>query len=402
MDVLNRLEKLGFRRRRRAIAGLPIAGAIGLGAGLMYLFDRDRGTRRRAILRDKAVHTLRRTAALCDKGARDLRYRARGLRAELVARPEMVSDELLTARVRSKLGRYTAHARALEVTARDGNVSIRGPILEDEVRDLIAGIAQVPGVMAIEDNLEIHRDAQGVPALQGRSRGARDGAARLREGWAPSTRLIIGAAAAGLAVYGLARRDKLGTVLGALGSIALVRDLSNRPLRRLLGVGTGPRAVELKKTITVRAPLDDVFDLWMNMESFPRFMSHLREVKKVGEGRYRWVATGPLGVPVSWDAEVTKLIPGKALAWESIDGATVKSAGSVHFEPNPDGSTRLDIRMSYTPPAGAVGHVIAAIFGVDPKRAMDEDLVRLQSILERGKTTAHGEEVHFAEVAGPS
>ncbi len=79
--------------------------------------------------------------------------------------------------------------------------------------------------------------------------------------------------------------------------------------------------------------------------------------------------------------------------------AAIENAGIARFEANPDGSTRLDIRMSYNPPAGALGHLIASMFGADPKHAMDEDMVRFQSILERGKTTAHGEEVRFADLA---
>ena len=38
------------------------------------------------------------------------------------------------------------------------------------------------------------------------------------------------------------------------------------------------------------------------------------------------------------------------------------------------------------------------MFGADPKSAMDEDLVRFQSLLERGKTTAHRHEVRAEEV----
>ena len=49
--------------------------------------------------------------------------------------------------------------------------------------------------------------------------------------------------------------------------------------------------------------------------------------------------------------------------------------------------------MTYNPPAGAIGHALAALFGADPKRTMDEDLARLKSLFEHGKTTAHGETV---------
>jgi uncharacterized membrane protein len=80
----------------------------------------------------------------------------------------------------------------------------------------------------------------------------------------------------------------------------------------------------------------------------------------------------------------------------------VHNAGVVRFEENQDGSTRLDIRLSYNPPAGALGHVVASLFGADPKHAMDEDLVRFQSLLEQGKTTVRGEEVRLGDLPKPS
>ena len=43
------------------------------------------------------------------------------------------------------------------------------------------------------------------------------------------------------------------------------------------------------------------------------------------------------------------------------------------------------MRLSYNPPAGAVGHAIAKAFGADPKSEMDEDLLRMKSLLETGK-----------------
>ncbi len=55
--------------------------------------------------------------------------------------------------------------------------------------------------------------------------------------------------------------------------------------------------------------------------------------------------------------------------------------------------------MSYNPPAGAVGHTVAALLGADPKREMDDDLARFKSLIERGETTAHNQKVTREEVA---
>jgi uncharacterized membrane protein len=58
--------------------------------------------------------------------------------------------------------------------------------------------------------------------------------------------------------------------------------------------------------------------------------------------------------------------------------------GRIRFQPNPDGSTRLDIRISYNPVAGGLGHAVAALFGADPKTQMDEDLLRMKTLIETG------------------
>jgi len=46
--------------------------------------------------------------------------------------------------------------------------------------------------------------------------------------------------------------------------------------------------------------------------------------------------------------------------------------------------------MWYRPPAGVLGHYVASLFGADPKSEMDDDMVRLKSLIEIGKTRAHG------------
>ena len=133
-------------------------------------------------------------------------------------------------------------------------------------------------------------------------------------------------------------------------------------------------------------------------------MSHIREVRDLGHNRTRWTAVGPAGIPVSWNAIVTARVPGEVLAWRSEPGSTVESAGIVHFEPVDGGAnaTRVDIRLSYNPPAGAVGDVVASLFGVDPKSAMDEDLVRFKSMIEEGQTSVGGDTVTREELATES
>lgn len=176
--------------------------------------------------------------------------------------------------------------------------------------------------------------------------------------------------------------------------------MTNLELKRLTGVGAGRRAITMTKTINIAAPVERVFEFWSRYEDFPRFMSHVRSVRQTGEGRSHWVVSGPAGLPVEWDTEITALVPNQALGWRTVPGSVVEHAGIVRFDPNPDGSTRVHVRMAYHPPAGALGHGLAAVLGSDPRRAMHGDLVRLKSLLEEGKTSAHGERVRREDLAG--
>jgi uncharacterized membrane protein len=260
----------------------------------------------------------------------------------------------------------------------------------------------VRGVRDVRNELEIHQTANGVPALQGLGRPRQQRPELLQENWAPATRLAMGTLGGLMALQGGRSRGTAGRALGAVGVGLLIRAITNLPARRLIGAGAGRRAIDVQKTINVAAPVERVWELWSNFEQFPRFMSHLREVRKVDENRSHWVAKGPAGVPVEWDAVVTEWQPNEALAWKSVEGSVVQTAGRVRFRPMPNGNTEIDVHMSYNPPAGALGHAVASLFGADPKRAMDEDMLRLKSLLEEGKTRAEGEPVNLAEVIPPA
>lgn len=382
--------------------------ALGLGAGLMYLLDPERGNRRRALVSDKATSVMNTMPDASTKTLRDLSNRTYGLMAEmrsLMSRGEL-SDAQLEARVRERLGGTVSHPGAIEVSARanDGHVTLSGHVLAHEVDRLMSTVSSVRGVNEVENRLEVHEDADGVPALQGqpaRPKLSRGKPEFLQENWAPSTRVSAGTIGSGLTLLGLRRRGVTGTLTGLLGLGLLARAVTNLPAKRLVGIGGGRRAVDVQKGITVNAPVEEVFRFWDNFENFPRFMSHLREVKVTDRAndRSHWVAEGPADVPIEWDAVVTKRVPNREIAWKSVEGSTVGTAGSVKFQEAPGGGTRIDVKLSYNPPAGAVGHAVATLFGKDPKTAMDEDLARLKSLIEEGKATAEGREVTREEVA---
>jgi hypothetical protein len=288
--------------------GLGTLGAFGLGAAVMYFLDPGRGARRRAIVRDKVVHALHKTEDAAATTRRDLRNRAQGLAAQVRGRfgHEDVDDEVLVERVRAELGRVVSHPSAIAVTADDERVTLSGPVLAREAEEVLSRVRSVRGVQDVVDQLERHETADGVPALQGGVSRRGDEFELLQENWTPAARLLVGATGGALALAGARRRDALGTAMSLVGLALLSRSATNTELRRLLG-GGGRRGIEIQKAINIAAPLDTVFEFFTNYDNFPHFMSHVREVRDIGDGRSHWKVDGPAGVAVEWDAVVTKL-----------------------------------------------------------------------------------------------
>jgi len=385
-------------RSERGTNVLPLLGAVGLGAAVMYLLDPARGRRRRHLIADRFTHTGRVAGDAIGTTRRDLANRTRGVVAAMRGRltgddAGAADDVVIVERVRAELGRAVSHPGAIEVTVDDGRVTLDGPVLEHEADRLIDRVRHVRGVRDVESRLKRHEHADGVPGLQGGSPPAEDRFELRQENWSPAARLLTGVTGGALAVYGLAtsqRRDAVARALGLAGLALVTRSATNEPFKRLVGIRAGRRAVTVQKSINIDAPIDDVFDWLTEWENWPAWMSHVREVTASGERRKvnertHWVVDGPAGTTVSWDAVTTRLVRPEIISWKTVAGSPVAHAGTIRLTRNPDGSTRVDVRMSYNPVAGAAGHAIAALFGRDPKRQMDDDLARLKTTIETGQ-----------------
>jgi uncharacterized membrane protein len=359
-----------------------------MGAGLAYFLDPARGARRRARIRDSMVHVAVLTRRALGTTGRDVLHRTYGTVASLrhLTQHHAVDDAVLGERVRAKLGRQVSHVHAVDVSARDGVVTLRGPILTHEADHLIRAVRRIDGVRDVIDQLERHEHRDNIPALQGGRPPAGQHLDILQTNWAPATRVLVGGAGAALAVAGVIRRDTRGALAVLLGGSLLARAATNLPLNRLVGIGSRRRAVDVQKTILVNASVNEVYAFWSLYENFPRFMSRVHEVRSSDRRpmQSHWRVAGPAGSIVEFDAEITRAIPNRMMAWRTLRGSPVAHAGIVRFDPEPGGRTRVHIRMSYNPPAGWFGHGIATVFGVDPKTRMDADLARMKTLIETG------------------
>jgi uncharacterized membrane protein len=208
-----------------------------------------------------------------------------------------------------------------------------------------------------------------------------------------------------LIAYGLSRKSIEGFALAALGGGLMWRGYSGHcDIYQSLGInttergyakGTGSRrgvpyelGIRIDHDVYVNRPPHEVYRFWKNLENLPRFMDHLEEVKCYDDRKSHWRAKGPAGLDVEWYAEIVNDIENELIGWRSLEGSDVESGGSVRFEPAGDGKgTIVRVSLQYNPPAGSFGAAVAKLFGEDPRKTVQEDLLRLKELLETGNVS---------------
>jgi len=151
-------------------------------------------------------------------------------------------------------------------------------------------------------------------------------------------------------------------------------------------LSNGDRGIHARASCIVNREPDEVYTFWRSFENFPRFMRHVEAVQDLGDGRYHWVATGPAGMSVEWDAMMVADDPGRVITWRSLENSDVDNAGAVRFEPAPGGrGTIVRVNIEYNPVGGVLGAAVAKLFGEEPEQQMDDDLRRFKQLLEIGE-----------------
>jgi CBS domain-containing protein len=237
------------RTGNASVANSLAIGAVclGVGAGLMYLFDPNRGRTRRAIARDKATSLYSASGEVVSRTAQDLRNRAAGVASNTKSmwKSEPVTDEKLVARVRSKMGRYVSHPHAVHVEANSGHVTVSGSILSHEAPKFLKCVKSIPGVQSVDDRLDVHGTAGSDPNLQGESTRTGENWDVMNKTWSPSTRVMASAVGGGLLLYGMKSRSRIGKATSALGLGLLTRGITNREMAEMKGMNSLRRLVRM-------------------------------------------------------------------------------------------------------------------------------------------------------------
>jgi len=169
--------------------GLVTLGSVGVGAGLFYLFDAEKGKKRRAVARknaqrlwqtseravekispviqEKAQHLWRASEQALERMSHDLGARAQESRAARneAERDKVVNGAALTDDVRSVIRRTLSHPDKIQVSTSKGRVRLVGAVPKAELPQLLARVSSVTGVTEMENRLKVQDP---VPKTNGR------------------------------------------------------------------------------------------------------------------------------------------------------------------------------------------------------------------------------------------
>ena len=213
-------------------------------------------------------------------------------------------------------------------------------------------------------------------------------------------RIVSGVAGGALVAYGLKAGGLFGTALSLLGGGLLYRGATGHcQMYEAAGISTAGEGrvgfagkseanpsnrVHVKKSVTIDKSAAELYSFWRDFENLPKFMTHLESVKvQDGDGkRSHWVAKAPFGQSVEWDAELTSDVENEKIGWKSLEGSDIANSGVVEFLPTSNRGTEVRVVLTYEPPAGYVGTIIAKLFGEEPSQQVYGDLYRFKSLME--------------------
>jgi uncharacterized membrane protein len=137
--------------------------------------------------------------------------------------------------------------------------------------------------------------------------------------------------------------------------------------------------------ITVNAPVHQVYSLFTHFNDFPKFMSFVKEVTYHDNQSSHWVAN-VIGRH-EWDAVNENWITDHQVGWRSTDG--LSNFGKVTFTQTSAGQTKVDVSISYDPPAGILGEAGEKLgIGNRFQTALEHDMTHFAQMVDQAPAGA--------------
>jgi len=147
--------------------------------------------------------------------------------------------------------------------------------------------------------------------------------------------------------------------------------------------GARRRVVDLRMTIVVERPINEVFEFCRDFENFPEIVDVLLSVEDTQDGRSHWAVRSPRGEAIQWDAVVTKYMPNSVIAWESVPESEVEARGTMRFSPLSPAESRVDVTLSYCPKETGLREALKALMRPTNNARLRTELAKASQELAR-------------------
>jgi Polyketide cyclase / dehydrase and lipid transport len=129
-------------------------------------------------------------------------------------------------------------------------------------------------------------------------------------------------------------------------------------------------------SITVKAPVHQVYTLFTHFNDFPKFMRFVKEVTYYDDQRSHWIAQ--IAGRHEWDAVNEDWIEDRQVGWRSISG--LENSGKVTFLQTGPDLTEVNVFLHFNPPGGVAGK-LGEFLADDPMmspQALEERKARVE------------------------
>ena len=140
------------------------------------------------------------------------------------------------------------------------------------------------------------------------------------------------------------------------------------------------------RAVMINRPRQELYDFWRDFRNLPAFMENVKSVEIMESGRSSWMIAGPAGADFELVSEITGERPGEHIAWRSLEESDIDHEGWIEFRDNPFGrGTEVRVFISYDPPAGPLGKVVAKVMQREPRIQARRELRRFKQLMETGE-----------------
>lgn len=143
------------------------------------------------------------------------------------------------------------------------------------------------------------------------------------------------------------------------------------------------------RAVMINRPRRELYAYWRDVRNLPTFMENVKAVRLLETNQSSWTVAGPAGTEIELVSQITVDRPDEYIAWRSTDESDIDHEGWIEFRDNAFGrGTEVRVLISYAPPAGAVGKLVAKVLQREPRVQARRELRRFKQLMETGEVSS--------------